>query len=85
MSSVTDMLEELNWESIESRSTKLQLTLLYKIMNGMIDIPTVCYLSFCTHQIKTHDETLPVGFLLPWYSVLFTVESLSLLYLLVIS
>ena len=28
---------------------------------------------------------LPVGFLLLWYSVLFTAESLSLLYLLVIS
>ena len=28
---------------------------------------------------------LPVGFLLLWYSVLFTVESLSLFYLLVIS
>ena len=28
---------------------------------------------------------LPVGFLLRWYSVLFTVESLSLLYLLAIS
>ena len=28
---------------------------------------------------------LPVGFLLLWYSVLFTVESLSLLYLLFIS
>ena len=28
---------------------------------------------------------LPVGFLLLWYSVLFSVESLSLLYLLVIS
>ena len=28
---------------------------------------------------------LPVGFLLLWYSVLFTVKSLSLLYLLVVS
>ena len=28
---------------------------------------------------------LPVGFLLPRYSVLFTVESLSLLYLLIVS
>ena len=28
---------------------------------------------------------LPVGFLLLWYSVLYTVESLSLLYLIVIS
>ena len=30
-------------------------------------------------------RSLPVGFLLLWYSVLFTVESLKLLYLLVIS
>ena len=30
-------------------------------------------------------RVLPAGFLLLWYSVLFTVESLSLLYLLVIS
>ena len=28
------------------------------------------------------DQGIPVGFLLLWYSVLFTVESLSLLYLL---
>ena len=40
MSSVTDMLEELNWESLESRRTKIQLTLPHKIMNGMVDIPT---------------------------------------------
>ena len=37
-------------------------------------------LAFC----RAH-RGLPVGFLLFWYSVLFTVESLSLLYLLVIS
>ena len=35
MSSVTDMLEELNWESLESRRTNIQLTLLYKIMNSL--------------------------------------------------
>ena len=33
----------------------------------------------------TIDRGLPDGFLLLWYSVLFTVESLSLLHLLVIS
>ena len=31
------------------------------------------------------NQGLPVGFILLWYSVLFTVESLSLLYLLFIS
>ena len=54
MSSVTDMLDELNWESLESRKTKIQLTLLYKIMNGMVDIPTSAYV---TNQIKPYEET----------------------------
>ena len=45
MSSITDMLEELNWESLESRRTKIQLTLLYKIMNVMVDIPTSPYVT----------------------------------------
>lgn len=29
-SSVTEMLQELDWESLESRRVKIQLTLLYK-------------------------------------------------------
>ena len=37
------------------------------------------------HECKIPEKGLPVGFLLLRYSVLFTVESLSLLYLLVIS
>ena len=32
-SSVTDMLESLNWESLQSRRTKIQLTMLFKIIN----------------------------------------------------
>ena len=39
---------------------------------------SICMQNFCPGH-----RGLPVGFLLLWFSVLFTVESLSLLYLLV--
>ena len=38
-SSVTDMLDYLGWESHETRRSKLQLIVLYKIVHGLIDIP----------------------------------------------
>jgi len=38
------MLEELGWESLESRRTKLQLTNLYKIHHNLLDIPASKYL-----------------------------------------
>ena len=43
-SSVTDMLDYLGWESHETRRSKLQLIVLYKIVNGLIDIPPEDYL-----------------------------------------
>ena len=52
-SSITDMLEELNWESLESRRTKIQLTLLYKIMNGMVDIPTSPYVTQASARTRS--------------------------------
>ena len=44
-SSVTDMLQDLNWETLESRRTKLQLVMIYKIMNDLVDIPADTYLT----------------------------------------
>ena len=44
-SSVTDMLESLNWESLQSRRTKIQLTMLFKIINNLVDIPSDTYLT----------------------------------------
>ena len=44
-SSVTDMLESLNWESLQSRRTKIQLTMLFKIINNLVDIPSSTYLT----------------------------------------
>ena len=38
-SSVTSMLDHLEWESLEARRTKCQLTMLFKIINDSADIP----------------------------------------------
>ena len=42
-SSVTDMLESLNWKSLQSRRTKIQLTMLFKIINNLVDIQSSPY------------------------------------------
>ena len=38
-SSVTEMLGDLQWETLESRRKKIQLTMLFKIVNDLVDIP----------------------------------------------
>ena len=38
MSSVTDMLENLNWETLETRRTKSQLTMMFKILHGLVGV-----------------------------------------------
>ena len=43
-SSVTSMLDHLNWESLEACRAKTQLTMLFKIIHGLVDIPAVDYL-----------------------------------------
>ncbi|CAB4037319.1 Hypothetical predicted protein, partial [Paramuricea clavata] len=44
MSSVTDMTEDLNWESLEVRRKKARLTLLYKLSRNLVDVETNNYL-----------------------------------------
>ena len=44
-SSVPSMLEHLQWEFLESRRSKIQLTLLYTIINDLIDMPADEYLA----------------------------------------
>ena len=43
--SVTDMLESLYWESLQSRGTEIQLTMIFKIINNLIDITSSPYLT----------------------------------------
>ena len=44
-SGVTSMLEQLEWESLESRRAKHQLAMLFKIVHGLVDIPATDYLT----------------------------------------
>jgi hypothetical protein len=44
-SSVGSMLQHLGWEKLSSRRKKLQLMMLFKISNGLVDIPADLYLS----------------------------------------
>ena len=43
-STVTSMLDHLKLESLEARRAKTQLTMLFKIIHGLVDIPTEDYL-----------------------------------------
>ena len=58
-SSITDMLEDLSWDTLESRRTKIQLTMLYKIINNLVDIPAEDYLTFNSSRTRSaHSKKL---------------------------
>ena len=44
-SSMTGMLDHLEWESLETRRTKNQLIMFFKILHGLVDIPAETYLT----------------------------------------
>ena len=52
-SSVTSMLEHLEWERLESCRTKVQLTMLFKIINGLVD-PASQYLVVASTLSHAH-------------------------------
>ena len=52
-SSVSSMLDHLQWESLESRRNKIQLTLLYKVVNDLVDIPSSVYLTPSTAKTRS--------------------------------
>ena len=51
-SSISWMLDALQWESLESRRTKIQLTLLFKIINDLVDIRADDYLASSTGRTR---------------------------------
>jgi hypothetical protein len=55
-SSVSSMIEYLGWETLESRRTKAQLTMLYKIINDLVDIPANQYLVQAPSRPKDHNK-----------------------------
>ena len=52
-SSVTSMLDHLEWESLEARRTKCKLTMLFKIINDLVDILQEEYLTPASKRTRT--------------------------------
>ncbi len=58
MSSVTSMLNDLSWESLESRRTKARLIMMYKGVHGLVEVPIAQYVTFITPELQrgmSHD------------------------------
>ena len=51
-SSVPDMLQDLGWETLESRRTKLQLATLYKLINDLVAVSATPYLTSASTRIR---------------------------------
>jgi hypothetical protein len=51
--SVNEMLQQLKWKTLESRRTKIQLIMFYKIVNKLVDIPADHYLTPSKTRIRT--------------------------------
>jgi hypothetical protein len=52
-SSVTSMLGDLEWDTLETRRKKIRLTMMYKIINNLIDIRAEEYLTKSTRQTRS--------------------------------
>ena len=57
-SSVTSMIEHLDWESLEAGRAKHQLTMLFKIKNALVDIPANEYLTPASNRTRSQYNTL---------------------------
>ena len=55
-SSVTSMLGDLEWDTLETRRKKTELTMMYKIINNLIAIRAEEYL---TKQLAKQDLAIP--------------------------
>ena len=52
-SSVSEMLDNLNWEALESRRTKAQLTMMFRIVNSLVDVPLEQYLTPASSRTRS--------------------------------
>ena len=56
------MIQQLGWESLESRRAKFRLSMTYRIVHGLVAIPLDRYLQLiprktreCSHSFKLHE------------------------------
>jgi poly-beta-hydroxyalkanoate depolymerase len=48
------MLDNLEWEPLEIRRTKIQLVMLFKIINDLVDIPSSNYLIPANSKMRSN-------------------------------
>jgi hypothetical protein len=56
-SSVTQMLEHLQWEPLDLRHMTFSLVMMYRIVHDIVAIPATTYLIPVPHQRQTHPYT----------------------------
>ena len=54
--SITEMLNELNWPSLQEHSKQAHLILLYKIVNHLLLVPNRCLLSLNQTATGAHHD-----------------------------
>ena len=55
-SSVTIMLQDLNWDTLSSRRQTSRLCLLYKILHNIVDVTLPSYITPSTRITRGHDQ-----------------------------
>ena len=53
-SSVTDMLEDLNWDTLETRRAKSQVIIMFKVINDLVDIPAADFVNPALTRTRSH-------------------------------
>ena len=56
-SSVTSMMNELGWKPLAQRRREQRLTLLFKIINGLVAIPATDHIAFNTRPSRSRQST----------------------------
>ena len=62
MSSVTEMINTLRWNSLHSRRDTLRLQMMYKITHHIIDLKLPNYINYNPGITRGHDYKLTVPF-----------------------
>ena len=55
-SSVTEMMEKLGWQTLQQRRDYARLTMMYRIVHQLVDIPAEPYLTPLTGRTRGHDS-----------------------------
>ena len=55
-SSVTDMLEDLNWDTLETSRAKSQVTIMFSIIHGLVDIPADDFVTPASTRTRSHND-----------------------------